>query len=250
MEPEVLASIIGPLLTTVLAGGAVVLRQWRNRRTHQDEAEQSLERRREQIGFIDTWLTAHQKVAAHDPQTREHTQRAVQDLEFLYQQMTTELHHPPVRVKRFTALDLLKMILLIPVSGVGAKVLRVLYYLAAVGGILFIVATMSTLEPSGEGLGFDIGVAMIVTLLWAAPAIIFGVLTKAADRSARNRAARQAGLPEPDVSWGAPLGMPVDPSGSYYTPTGPTTQPGPPGPAGPPGPPGPPPGPPGPGWNR
>ena len=221
MQPEVLASIIGPMLTALLAGSAVVLRAWRARRTRQDQAEESLERRRQQIAFIDTWLTAHHKVAGYDPQVRAHTERAVADLELLYQQMTTELHHPPAPHRRFTALDALRLILLIPVTGAGAKALRILYYVLALAGMLFIIATMATFEPSPEGLGYDIAVAMFLTLIWAAPALIFAALTKSADRATRNALARKAGLPEPTPAWPMTAAPPISGHPAQYTPTGP-----------------------------
>lgn len=227
MQPEVLASIIGPLLTAVLAGSAVVLRAWQARRTRQDEAEESLDRRRQQITFIDTWLTAHHKVSGYDPQLRLHTERAVADLEFLYQQMTLELHHPPVRRRRFTAADALRLVLLIPVSGAGAKALRVFYYILSIGGILFIIATMASLEPSPEGLGYDIGVAMFLTLIWAAPAVIFAALTQSADRAGRNARARRAGPPEPSPTWPMTPAPPISGYPAQYTPTGPLPPPGP-----------------------
>jgi len=230
-DPEILAAIIGPLLTAVLAGVAVVARQWQTARNRQDEREQRLSRWREQIGFIDTWLTAHQKVAAQDPQAQAHTQRAVSDLELLYQQMTMELRNPPPVTKRFTALDLIKVILLIPVRGGAAKTLRVFYYTLVLAGLLFMIATLATFTASEDGLAFDIAVGMVVTILWFTPAIIFAVLTKAADWSARNKAAKQAGLPAPAPGWAETPGVP--PGQGYLHGHGPyeQTQYNPPGPA-------------------
>lgn len=187
MDIQIVGAIIGPLLTALLAGIAVVVRQWQTARVRQDEREASLERRREQIGFIDTWLTAHQRVSGMDPQAQQHTQRALSDLEFLYQQVSVELRHPPPPARRHTAVDAVKVLLLIPSHGGAAKTLRALYYILALCGIGWTIATISTLGDSTDGVVLNIVVAMILTIVGFAPAALVAVIARAADRSRRTR---------------------------------------------------------------
>ena len=185
MDPEIVAALIGPLLTAGLAAVAVGVKEWWRRRESADQREDTLRQAAEEVAFIDAWLTAYAKIASEAEQ-RERAPRALADLERSYATMTASHQAAATATRARTAADLLARILLLRLRRPGAKVLRVFYYLFAVLGFLFVLAGMSTsIRREGEGLAFVILVGMVFTLMSFSPAILFYALTRLADRPRR-----------------------------------------------------------------
>ena len=52
MDPEIVAALIGPVLTAGLAALAFMLRDWRQRRETADEQHQTLRQAADEVAFI------------------------------------------------------------------------------------------------------------------------------------------------------------------------------------------------------
>jgi hypothetical protein len=143
VDPEIVAALIGPVLTAGLAAVAVGVREWWRRRESVDQRQKMLRQAAEEVAFIDAWLTAYAKIATEAEQ-RERAPRALADLERSYATMTASHQAAPPPTRARTGADLLARILLLRLQRPGAKVLRVFYYLFAVLGFLFVLAGMST----------------------------------------------------------------------------------------------------------
>ena len=229
MDPEIIAALIGPLLTAGLAGLAVGFKEWRRRRETADQREETLQQAAEEVAFIDAWLTAYAKIATEDQQ-RERAPRALADLERSYAAMTASHQAAASAARNRTAVDLLARILLLRLHRPGAKVLRIFYYIFGVLGLLFTLAGMSGGTFSrGESLGFVIAVGMVFTLMSFSPAILFYGLARLADRPRRTVAPGATGTPPgppgytawPDHSYPGPLpASPPNQVGAGYPPPG------------------------------
>jgi hypothetical protein len=206
VDPEIVAALIGPVLTAGLAALAFTLREWRQRRETVDQQHQTLRQAADEVAFIDAWLTAYAKIATPAEQ-RERVPRALADLERSYAAMTASHQAAASTTRtRATGLDLLARILLLRLRRPGAKVLRVFYYIFAVLGFLFTFAGISSNSfETGEGLGFLILVGMVFTLVSFTPAILFYALARLADRPRRT----------PDQADGQP---PAGPAGDATLP--------------------------------
>jgi hypothetical protein len=216
VDPEIVAALIGPVLTAGLAAAAVGFKEWWRRRESVDQRQEMLRQAAEEVAFIDAWLTAYAKIATEAEQ-RERAPRALADLERSYASMTASHQAAATAMRARTAADLMARILLLRLRRPGAKVLRVFYYLFAVLGFLFVLAGMSTsIRREGESLAFVILVGMVFTLISFSPAILFYALTRLADRPRRDPGPL-AGPPPP--------GPPVPPAWADHSYPGPVPSP-------------------------
>jgi hypothetical protein len=229
VDPEIIAALIGPLLTAALAGLAVGFEGWRRRRESADLRHETLQQAADEVAFIDAWLSAYAKIATED-QRRERAPQALADLERSYAAMTASHRAAATASRNRTAVDLLARILLLRLHRPAAKVLRVLYYIFAVLGFLFVLAGMtgSTFRRGGEGWGFVILVGMVFTLMSFSPAILCYALARLADRPRRALTAVPAEAPPgppgypawSDHSYPGPLPNPPGPVSAGYPPPG------------------------------
>ncbi len=230
MDPEIVAALIGPLITAGLAALAVVFKEWRQRRETADERHEVLRQAADEVDFIDAWLTAYAKIASADQQ-RERAPRALADLERSYAAMAASHQAAALAATRTrtAGADVLARILLLRLHRRGAKVLRVFYYIFAVLGFLFTFAGMSGGSfANGEGLGFLILVGMVFTVFSLTPAIICYGLARLADRPKRTPSAVAAESPPaapgyppwPESSYPGPMPSPPNQVGAGYPPFG------------------------------
>lgn len=229
MDPEIVAALIGPVLTAGLAAMAFMLREWRQRRETADEQHQTLRQAADEVAFIDAWLTAYAKIATPAEQ-RERAPRALADLERSYAAMTASHQAAASATRtRATGVDVLARILLLRLRRPGAKVLRVFYYIFAVLGFLFTFAGISSSSfGTGEGLGFLILVGMVFTVISFSPAILFYALTRLADRPRRTPSQGDGQPPTgpaadaawPDHFYPGPVPNPPGQVGAGYPPHG------------------------------
>jgi hypothetical protein len=229
VDAEIVAALIGPVLTAGLAALAVVFQEWQRRRQSADQPHEVLRQAAEEVAFIDVWLGAYAKVATPDQQ-RERVPRALADLERSYAAMTASHQAAAIGVRSRTTADLLARILLLRLHRPGAKVLRVFYYIFAVLGFLFTFAGMSgNILGSEDGLGFLILVGMVFTVMSFSPAILCYALTRLADRPRRSLEAasspQQPFVPPgyaqwPDSSYPGSVPSPPGQVGAGYPPAG------------------------------
>jgi hypothetical protein len=227
VNPEIVAALIGPLLTAGLAVLAVGFKEWQRRRERADQPHETLRQAAEEVAFIDAWLTAYAKIAT-DTQQRERAPRALADLERSYAAMNASHQAAAVGVRSRTAVDLLARILLLRLRRPGAKVLRVFYYIFGVLGFLFTFAGISGSFIGGdEGLGFTILVGMVFTVMSFSPAILCYTLARLADRPRRSLDAAAQPPPGPpgyatwtDQSYPGPMPSSPGQLGAGYPPAG------------------------------
>ena len=173
VDPEIVAALIGPILTAVLAALAFMFQEWRRRRESADLRHETLKQAADEVAFIDAWLTAYAKIAT-EAQQRERAPRALADLERSYAAMTASHQAAATATRNRTAADLLARILLLRLRRPAAKVLRAFYYIFGVLGFLCTLAGLSTgFRQTGEGLAFMLLVSMVFTLMSFSPAILF-----------------------------------------------------------------------------
>jgi hypothetical protein len=227
VDPEIVAALIGPVLTALLAALAVGFKEWQRRRQTVDQRHETLRQAADEVAFIDAWLTAYAKIATADQQ-RERVPRALADLERSYAAMTASHEAAATGTRNRTAADLLARILLLRLHRTGAKVLRVCYYIFAVLGFLFTFAGMSgSFLRSDEGLGFVILVGMVFTLMAFGPAILCYALARLGDRPRRSLESGAqpppgppAYPPWPDNSYRGPMPSAPGQVGAGYPPAG------------------------------
>lgn len=208
MDPEIIAALIGPLITAGLAASAVGFREWRHRRATRDRRQESLEQATNEVAFLDAWISTHAKVATAE-QHQERAARALADLERSYDMMTA-VHRATVDAPRpRTTTDRLGALLLLRLGRTGAKVWRACYYVFLVLGVLFIAAgTSSIVKSASDGIAVTILAGMFFTLLSFAPATLCYFLARLANRPKRDRRRAVPGAP------------PMDPALAGYPPPG------------------------------
>ncbi len=226
MDPEIVAALIGPVLTALLAGTALGLKEWRSRQLREDRRQETLEQAASEVAFIDAWITTHAKLASAEAH-RERSVRALSDLERSYEVMATAYREAAQAPKPRTTLDRLGRVLLLRLQRPGAKVVRVFYFIFLALGFLFTWAGISQGLSPGESLGFTILVGMTFTLLSFIPAIGLYVLARLLDRPKRERRTGTGPMPSGDsgpMSYGSlpgygyspPGSMPAPPSAPYW----------------------------------
>jgi hypothetical protein len=229
VDPEIVAALIGPVLTAGLAALAFMLKDWRQRRETADQQHQTLRQAADEVAFIDAWLTAYAKIATPDQQ-RERAGRALADLERSYAAMNASHQAAASATRTRTGVDVLARILLLRLRRPSAKVLRVFYYIFGVLGFLFTFAGISSNSfRTGESLGFLILVGMVFTVISFSPAILFYALARLADRP-RRTPAQVDGQPPldpaagdatwPDHLYPGPVPTPPGQVGAGYPPHG------------------------------
>jgi hypothetical protein len=212
MDPEIIAALIGPLITAGLAALAVGLQEWRTRRQSLDRQQGAIDQAIKEVAFIDAWITAQRKVA-DPPGLRARSDRALADLDRAYEVMAAvhaaAADAPPQR----TGLERLRSLLLLNLSRTRAKVVRVFYLIFLVGGVLFTTVGMSEgLDTVNGGVYLSILTAMFFTLFCFTPAIGLFWSARLLDRA-----------PHGHLTSGFP--PPLDPGGSGYPATYPQFNP-------------------------
>ncbi|GAA2095988.1 hypothetical protein GCM10009841_07490 [Microlunatus panaciterrae] len=184
MDPQILAAVIGPMLTALLAALAVGFKEWRNRRDWEDRRDRSLRQATQEVAYIDAWLTAHAKVA-DEASHREKAARALDDLERSYATVAAAVIEDQSMPRVKTLRDRAGALLLIPLNRTRAKVVRVFYWVALAVGLLLSMASIAVAQKGDQSVAFNLLVAMTVTLLCFLPAILLAVVAKLLDRPLR-----------------------------------------------------------------
>lgn len=200
MDSEIIGAIIGPFLTTLLAGGAYIFQSWQKTRRWEDQQERSLAKAVQEVQFIDTWLSALDRIGDHDPEHAAKVARATKDLERSYQVLAADLGDDGPRPRVKGPGDILGAIFMVPLQSLPAKILRVFYWLMLVIGLSWSLLIIGVSSEGQVSLATVVGVSILLTVIGLIPAGILGVLTKVIDRSGQpTPAARPVPLsPPPD----------------------------------------------------
>lgn len=239
-DSEIVGAIIGPLLTSLLAIVAYSFQQWRTRRRWEDERNRAIEQAIQEVQYIDTWLSALQRIERIDPDHELKLERALLDLERSYQVMSLDLADDEPRPSRRTLAQHIGWFLLVPIHGSPAKVVRVFYWIMLSLTLIWVIAIMASVtDLASDGIAVTIIASVILTALSAVPTILVAVLARHLERrTLRQREIAQPGSPPPFTPFQVPATGFPDPRS--YPPPGPQAQPHPNMPGGHPHPPGPP----------
>jgi hypothetical protein len=181
---ELVVAVVGPLLTAVLAGSGLLLKEWRNRRRWEHRRNEILEQGRREVAFISDWVLAYDNLKVPDPDREPLVARARRDLDELYDSVTSKTRQAaeqqPARRSRVAYL---RSVLLVGVRRPWAKVSRVLY-LATLGFALMSGALLVSFSigDTGIALGTAVGTAVFITGFLLIPAALLHVLTRYLDR--------------------------------------------------------------------
>ena len=166
MSPEIIAAFIGPVFTAMLAGAGILIKSMQVRHREQSARARDLEVATRTVSFIDTYLSAQDKLAS--PQDREFfRERAMRDLEVAYQTMMATANADYHNDSSGAWIQVIKRALLIGIKRPAAKAVRVFFYLSSVVNVLLFGAWMWAVFNDPELLA-DIPVMVFV--------ILFGVL--------------------------------------------------------------------------
>lgn len=72
MSSEILAALIGPLLTALVTGGGVALREALQQRDARQKARRRLGEAKEAVTFIQSWVVAQESLLSPDERASMH----------------------------------------------------------------------------------------------------------------------------------------------------------------------------------
>ena len=187
-DPSILAAIIGPLITTLLATGTVGLKSQQSARRADQERARIIGQATQEAAFINSWLSARQQLDLTADARRATDERALADLERVYAtirsvDINTNLRHGSGSLRL-----VVDATLLIPLQRPWAKVVRVCYYLFTFCSLAFSVATTIQLfenMPRAEAPGYVVGyilVAVLINVIFLLPALGLWGLARALNR--------------------------------------------------------------------
>ncbi|MFK5647505.1 hypothetical protein ACI3ET_13380 [Ornithinimicrobium sp. LYQ121] len=190
-DPDVVIAVVGPLLTALLAGVGLLLKEWRTRRRWEHRRDEIIEQGRRQVAFISDWVVAYDTLKVPDQDREPLLDRARHDLDEIYDSVAAQTRATAEqRPARRSREAYVRSVLLLGVRRPWAKISRILY-LAALAYALLSGALLAGFTLSDDEMPFytEIGVAIFVTGFSLIPAALLHVLTRYLDRpSHRTRA--------------------------------------------------------------
>jgi hypothetical protein len=183
-EPDIVVALVGPLLTALLAGTGLLIKEWRTRRRWEHRRDEILEQGRRRVAFISDWVVAYDNLKVPEQERTSVLARARADLDELYDTVAAQTRAAVAqRPQRRSRQDYARSLLLTGIRRPRAKVSRVVY-LTVLAFALLSGVLMTTLSFSGDELPFlaELGVAVFATGLYLIPAWLLHVLTRHLDR--------------------------------------------------------------------
>ena len=152
-----LASIVVPILAPLIPALFAFIGVWwkgrRDRRDLDQERHRVLTQVHEEIDVIEAWVKAYRLVVP-DAAKPEVWSRAENDLERAYVRLTESLNVSRGVETRATFVEIFKVLLLIrPLQGSPAKVMRILYYVSLAFVAIWVswMSVAAITQPSGVG---------------------------------------------------------------------------------------------------
>lgn len=200
MDAEIVAALIGPLLTAGLAAVAVLLKSMRERRDRATERRNRISAASSQVEFLHAWLVAYEKAAP--PELFDLRRREVlRDLDLAYARMAQVVAEPDTPGRGVSVVDVMRKLLLLGLRRGAAKAVRFLYYAAVVLSLLFILVGATSPEIwSGEDLVVTMLTMMLMTGFLTVPCWLLWFWAMTLDRkrvSAPVTPAGRAAQPHP-----------------------------------------------------
>lgn len=184
MDAQVIATIVGPVLTAALAGLGLLLKEWRTRRRWEHRRDEILDQGRKQVAFISDWVVAYGHVTGPGGSQEAPLTQARRDLDAIYEQVATQTRSAAEqRPDRRTRADYVSILLLRGVRRPWARVSRVFYF-AFLGTAVFSGVIMTTFSFTDDELPFvqQLAAAVMVTGVYLVPVALLHVLTRHLDR--------------------------------------------------------------------
>lgn len=170
LDPNIIAAILGPMITALIGATTVAARQLRRSRRADEERSRIISQATQEAAFIDTWLSIYQRLDLPEAERRDIQAQAIRDLERTYSTLRSVDIETDNRPKPPSFSRIVRAVLLIPLQRPWAKVIRVVYYLVVFTAITapftiwraqsidnptdtLLVTAASTLVAALEGLG-------------------------------------------------------------------------------------------------
>lgn len=188
---EIIGAIIGPFVTALLAGMAVLGRQWQENK----RSEADLEQLATEAAFLESWVAARERVQPLNPQEQQVLSTALERLDHEYRGVRQDQAKLRRKERTPAGVRLLRGVLMLDVLGTGAKVLRVFYWIALLFGILGTVLFIAvSTEPSDTSVGATIFAAAFLSLMCFVPAGVSGLVTTLVSNAERTKRDQRAAL--------------------------------------------------------
>lgn len=229
IDSNIVAAILGPFITALIGAGTLGFRQVQTARRADEERARIVSQAAQEAAFIDSWLSAHERLDLHPEQLRQVRERAIADLERVYRLLRSVDLGTDHFSRSFTLRRVLRALFLLPLHRPWAHVVRVFYYGSLAAGFTLVVASVLAVvdQPATyTGVGdvlFKILVSAMVTVALLVPSVILWVVARALDRPAPARRTPPTPLPyaPPPPPPGTPPPGTPPPSWSGRPPTQP-----------------------------
>ena len=192
MEIEtILAAFIGPVLTALLATGGVGLKHERSVRRADRERARIIDQATQEAAFINSWLSARDRLNLEPARLADTSARAMADLERLYATIRSVDVAQDLRSGSGTFVRLLRASLLSTLRRPWAKVVRVVYFIYAgfvlIISMVVIAAFLDTDPASAIEVASGIAGAIWTIAILLTPAFGLWALARALDRPRAGR---------------------------------------------------------------
>jgi hypothetical protein len=213
MEPQIVAAIIGPACTALLAVMGIALKNLQAQRRSHDSREREMRVAGQTITFIAGYLDASDKLALDVEQRDAVRTRATKDLEASYQAMMSAVQEEQESDGGPDWTGVVKSVLLIPVHRPAARLVRAFYYLA----LVYALATSALFiggffVDDGSSVSWPVAAFTVIILVGVnvLPALVLHLWAKRLESSTSfGASADRASAERP--SWPVPTGHPLEP---------------------------------------
>ncbi len=199
LDPNIIAAILGPMITALIGAATVAARQLRRARQADEERSRIISQATQEAAFIDTWLSIYQRLELPEAERRRIQAQAIGDLERTYSALRSVNIKTDNRPRPPSFSRIVRAVLLIPLQRPWAKVVRAVYYLFIAGTIFSI--TMISWVNSNLGNARD---ALVGTTLLSAMLTLLGLCLWAWARALNRPRVKPPTVPPPPAAWGPP----------------------------------------------
>lgn len=203
LDPNIVAAILGPMITALIGAATVAARQLRRARRADEERSRIISQATQEAAFIDTWLSIYQRLELPEAERRRIQAQAIGDLERTYSTLRSVNIKTDNRPRPPSFSRIVRAVLLIPLQRPWAKVVRAVYYLFILGAISgpFTIWRTQPMENPSDTLLLTAALTLVSALeglgLWAWA------------RALNRPRVKRPTTPPPPPAWGPP-GPPGD----------------------------------------
>ncbi|GAA2162124.1 hypothetical protein FHX52_3519 [Humibacillus xanthopallidus] len=211
MEPQIVAAILGPACTALLAATGIALKSLLEQRRSHGSRERDMRVAGETVVFIASYLAAYEKLNVAPAEEAAVKVRATNDLEASYQSMMAAAVDEQLSDSKPDWSKVVKATFLIPLERPAARVVRAIYYCALVYALAVSALYVSfsfTAEEAQGGRAVGLVSAIILLPFNVLPALLLHMWARRLERGAQ---AEANDLPATNRSgsWPVPSGQPL-----------------------------------------